>query len=295
MSQQFAKAQNIGCPVCDTAMKASLQFWVWECPSCGFLRSTLCPKISQSISQTEIDEAKRADGLHQLRQANFRQILTLLSSLAEPSGQRLLDVGCAHGWFLQAAREFGFKSVGLEPDLEMSYLAQDKGFLVWQGYFPEDIPVSEKFDVIVFNDVLEHLPDVATTVQACHRLLSPAGLLVVNLPSSHGIFYQLATLLARCGFTGTYDRLWQKNFPSPHLSYFHPELLKRLVARYGFTEIERTTLPAISVQGLWSRLRYDRSMPLLSAWLIWLGVALASPLLDILPADISLQIFRKVD
>jgi SAM-dependent methyltransferase len=40
----------------------------------------------------------------------------------------------------------------------------------------------ESFDVIVMNDVLEHLPDPFATVRHCSRLLSKGGFLVIQTP-----------------------------------------------------------------------------------------------------------------
>ena len=96
----------------------------------------------------------------------------------------------------------------------------------------------------------------------------------------------------RFGIAGPHERLWQKGFPSPHLSYFHPALLTRLVEPQGFTNIHSGHLASIDFRGLWQRLRYDRSAGVASSAIVWTGVVLASPLLRLLPGDIALQIFR---
>ncbi|MCI0559141.1 MAG: hypothetical protein MN733_11645 [Nitrososphaera sp.] len=66
-----------------------------------------------------------------------------------------------------------------------------------------------------------------------------------------------------------------------------------LAERCGFIEVHRSVLPSIEVDGLWSRLCYDRSASTTFSVLVWFGVVLALPLIEILPADISLQIFRR--
>jgi hypothetical protein len=118
---------------------------------------------------------------------------------------------------------------------------------------------------------------------------------VLNLPSSRGVFYRLAEALDRAGLSSPLERLWQKGFPSPHLSYFDPDQLRRLMERHGMVEIDRSTLPSIRIDGLWARLRYDRRSAPAAAAAVWLGVAAAAPVLRHLPGDISLQIFRRTE
>jgi hypothetical protein len=65
--------------------------------------------------------------------------------------------------------------------------------------------------------------------------------------------------------------------------------------RHGLVEIDRSTLPSITIDGLWARLRYDRSAAPAVAAAVWLGVAAAAPMLRHVPGDISLQIFRRTD
>jgi SAM-dependent methyltransferase len=265
---------------------------MFRCPDCGYLSSNLEPDIKLLRGEKPIDEASRSVALEELRKANFDRMLDALGKIHDPAGKRLLDVGCAHGWFLDAAAKRGYQVFGLEPDVEMAALASARHRVI-TGFFPQDIPPGEIIDVITFNDVLEHLPDVSEAASACGRLLAPGGLVGLTLPISTGIFYRTAQLLDSFGISGPFERLWQKEFPSPHMSYFTADQLGQLMEKYGLKTIHRSTLPSIQIQGLWERLRYDRTAPVAQSVLIWLGVALASPLLKALPPDIVFLVFQK--
>lgn len=282
------------CPICDGQRRNTCKDWLFKCSNCGFLQSTLKSKI-QSLppQETTINETKRAVALNKLRTANFERVLDRLIKIDEIQRKRLLDVGCAHGWFLKAGIARGYETIGLEPDPNISTLATHQGYRVWNGFFPEDIPAGEQFDVIVFNDVFEHLSDVKRAIRACYRLLTRHGILVINLPSSKGIFYRIARALDFVGISGPFERMWQHKFASPHVSYFDPDQLCHLAERCGFIEVHRSVLPSIEIDGLWSRLSYDRSASKAFSVLVWFSVVLALPLIEILPADISLQIFRR--
>jgi SAM-dependent methyltransferase len=265
--------------------------WCLSCRACGFLKSTLSPNIGDPSASRILDEERREIALVTLREKNFERILDRLASLARPSQRVLLEVGCAHGWFLDAATRRGYEAHGIEPDAPIAALAMSKGHDVRIGYFPDALGPGLSYDFIVFNDVFEHLPDPRAAMEACRQRLRPHGLLVLNLPSSMGVFFRTAAVLARCGISWPYERMWQKGFPSPHLSYFHPGALTQLAERVGFEEVYRGTLASLDHRGLWQRLRMDRDSSFPAAVLTWLVVKAANPLLGLLPADIALQIY----
>ncbi|HAC62148.1 MAG TPA: class I SAM-dependent methyltransferase, partial [Cyanothece sp. UBA12306] len=222
------------CPICDYSMKPTRHSWLFRCVNCGFLQSILEPNIESQEAGYAINETKREVALKQLRIANFQRILESLEDLVEPQSKRLLEVGCAHGWFLELAAERGFTVFGIEPDLAMSNTLATRFPSIWHGFFPQNIPEGEKFDLIVFNDVFEHLPNVTEAMNSCRSLLHTGGILIINLPCQTGIFYRVAALLDRLGISGPLERMWQKKFASPHLSYFTPLQLQKIANKFGF-------------------------------------------------------------
>jgi len=269
--------------------------WCFLCGVCGFRASNLNPHIGEGQFANVIDEEQREIALASLRKKNFERILDRLDSMTHPARRSLLEVGCAHGWFLDAAARRSYDVHGIEPDAPIAALASRKGHDVSTGFFPEALGPGTLHDIIVFNDVFEHLPDPRAALAACRQRLQPGGLLVLNLPNSGGAFFRVATLLDRLGIAGPHNRMWQKGFQSPHLSYFRPDLLTRLARREGYAEVYRGTLDAIDRQGLWQRLRLDRRSSLPGAMLAWVAVTIASPVLGWLPSDIALQIYELID
>jgi len=280
------------CPVCDAQLGQGLAPWLLQCPGCGFERSTFTEQMADPRSRAAIDEAARATALGALRERNFRTIVAALDRL-RPQRGTLLDVGCAHGWFLRAAADSGWRAVGIEPDPRIALLADGSASEIRVGSFPGALQPDETFDVICFNDVFEHLPDVNGALSACTSALRPRGLLVINLPDARGVFYRLARLLGRARVSGPLERLWQKGFPSPHLSYFTAPLLRRLAAKHGFGPVYSARLPSVALGGLWSRLRFDRSSTLVGSALAWTATCALLPVLRVLPSDISLEIFER--
>ncbi|WP_157934046.1 class I SAM-dependent methyltransferase [Microvirga ossetica] len=229
------------------------------CPSCGFFKSTFRVQINEI---QRIDESAREQALKPIRTANFKQLLDECGPLL-PLAAHILDVGCAHGWFLEAAKKRGYEASGIEPDREMAQKAHSAGHSAIVGFFPDALPVGEQYDAITFNDVFEHLPDVEGMAQAVHARLKPDGLALINLPVSDGMVFRSTRIAAKLGLSGPLERMWQKGLPSPHLSYFSARTLRMLMESVGFTLVKQGNLNAIATEGLYARIRYDKNV---STW-----------------------------
>lgn len=222
------KGPDMTCIVCGSTKIAGLAGWHASCPSCDYESAALSIAIN-AYSGPAVDEAEREAGLKALRLENFRTIVAWARQHAGASRPRLLDV---------------------EPDAVVGGRAAARGLPVRSGYFPDVLQDGERFDVIVFNDVIEHIPDIRSALAACHARLDEGGILVLNLPNSRGCFYRLSKLIARLGWRGPFERLWQKDLPSPHVHYFNPRNLQQLVVGQGFTLAEAAELPALRAKGL---------------------------------------------
>jgi 2-polyprenyl-3-methyl-5-hydroxy-6-metoxy-1,4-benzoquinol methylase len=107
----------------------------------------------------------------------------------------ILDVGCANGAFGTAIRGSHpvAEIIGIDPTPGTTPLASyDQVHL---GSFPEDLGFDRTYDVICFNDVLEHMVDPWQALRRTHRLLAPeTGRVVASLPNlrSIDVIWQLA-------------------------------------------------------------------------------------------------------
>lgn len=279
------------CIVCGKPQVAGLAGWHATCPACHYESAALTPAINVHTGPA-VDEAEREAGLKALRLENFRTIVAYARRHVVASRPRLLDVGSAHGWFLETARE-EFDVLGVEPDAVVGSRAAARGLPVRSGYFPDVLKDGERFDVIVFNDVIEHIPDIGSALAACSARLDDGGILILNLPNSRGFFYRLSKLIARLGWRGPFERLWQKDLPSPHVHYFNTRNLQQLVNGKGFELAEAAELPALRAKGLLERLRCAGNVPTLSLYIQYMAIMAAIPVLRMFPSDIIVGVFKK--
>lgn len=280
------------CPACAGTLAPWRHDWLFRCQGCGLLHADFAVEIPDVEGGDLVDESRREAGLEAVRDRNNARLLDTLKTLARP-GARLLDVGAGPGFLLQHAAGMGFSVEGIEPDANVIAAARARGVPVRHGYFPDALDAADRFDVIVFNDVFEHIPDITAAFAACARHLNPGGVLCLNCPNRDGFFFKVAAVLDRLGLGGAYDRLWQRGLPSPHLWYFAPRDLARAAGTVGLTAERRLDLDTVQIKGLWSRIRCVRDEPLLRSMAAY-GFAVATyPVARLAPADAVASFFRK--
>jgi SAM-dependent methyltransferase len=106
----------------------------------------------------------------------------------ELNALRVLDVGCGDAGVLIAFAEAGAEAHGIEP-FEPSVVrgrvrAEEHGVrLELQGGVGETLPFpDESFDLVLLDNVLEHVQERERTLNEIHRVLRPGGILYLVTP-----------------------------------------------------------------------------------------------------------------
>jgi len=287
------KGRNVSpheCIVCGSETAPRLDSGLYYCRQCGYWGSEFAP---QAESRSTLNEEHRRAALAGLRSVNSQTILRVLGRHIPLAGAKLCDIGCAYGWFLKKAKERGVEGLWIEPEAPVASAARAEGLHVRSGFFPDCLTDEEQFEIVTFNDVLEHLADVDLVLEACHRHLVPGGLLSIVIPSSQGSVFRLSCTLARMRMRRPLDRLWQRDFSCPHVHYFNSGNLEALLKRHGFEVLHSQGLPSLQLKGLWHRLRMDAKAKLLPSLAAWACMAMLYPLLRVTASDILFQIYRR--
>lgn len=161
-----------------------------------------------------------------------------------PRGLSVLDVGCGSGVHgAELKRIHGHRVVGV--DLSAESIAKAKSRLA-EAYVadvtkPETYPfaTSQKFDVIVFSDILEHLYDPMDTLTRHFALLAPGGRILISLPNVAIWNVRLEILLGRFEYqdTGTLDRT--------HIRFFTRKTFRRFTEQAGLEVSSRRITPGV--------------------------------------------------
>ena len=124
-------------------------------------------------------------------QSRNRIILSTLRRFVPPQPLRYAEMGCGTGFVLAAvAQAFPAWAVhGFDIHNEAVAFSRQRTprALVRQADI-HSLPQDHAYDVVGIFDVLEHLDDDLAALQGIHRILRPAGLLILTVPQHPGLW-----------------------------------------------------------------------------------------------------------
>lgn len=154
--------------------------------------------------------------------ARFEKRLVEIEKRKKPG--KILDIGCAAGFFLELVQKHGWEVFGVDtsPEAIKYCLKTIDSSRILCGTLKEVGLQSQFFDVIVIFETLEHIPNLRSFLAEVKRVLKPDGLLALTVPNQGGL---VSKLLGRRWFD--YKRL-------QHLHFFTPETLKMVLEKASF-------------------------------------------------------------
>ena len=199
---------------------------ILRCEKCGLGRTETAGFDPASYYTGDYFSGRQADGYADYRGAEpvlrreFAHTVNFIRRF-RPRG-RLLELGCAYGFFLDEAQRAGFSVAGVELAAEAAAEARARGLDVTTGIADAAyLDALGQVDVIVLLDVIEHLEDPHGTLALCARHLNPGGIIVITT----GDF---GSPVARA--TGA---KWRLMTPPQHLWFFSQESMRRLARGLG--------------------------------------------------------------
>uniref|UniRef100_A0A8C5RMU0 Ubiquinone biosynthesis O-methyltransferase, mitochondrial n=1 Tax=Laticauda laticaudata TaxID=8630 RepID=A0A8C5RMU0_LATLA len=152
---------------------------------------------------------------------------------------KILDVGCGGGLLTEPLARLGASVTGIDPleenirtaELHKSYDPALTKRIQYRACTLEDIveEESEKFDIIVASEVVEHVADVEKFIKCFGEVLKPEGSLFITTLNKTQLSYVFGIIVAEklLGIVpvGTHD--WEK--------FISPEELERLLESNGFS------------------------------------------------------------
>jgi SAM-dependent methyltransferase len=224
------EADLIGCPICGASGKPEFVFSkdgfeITKCPACGVGRTIAAPFEPEELYTEDyfnggVDGAYRDyEGSQKALQHEFHSQVQFLASYL-PEGGKLLEVGCAYGFFLQEAKSH-FDVYGLEvAQSAVDFCRRNNLPNVRQSIVTEEfLSLFGPFDAIVLLDVIEHIDDVPETMRLLLSHLRDGGVLMLTT----GDWGSLSARLA--------GKRWRLLTPPLHLWFFTSKSLRLFFAR----------------------------------------------------------------
>ncbi len=224
--------QGVACEICE----AEARFWTaidgykhYRCDNCGQLF------VSPRPSEKELDafyfaghyyHKAEAEQDRLLREALQRVMRLDYLSVRFGLTKRLLDVGCASGYFLRQAVKDGWQTTGVDRSDELVGRAREySGTEVLSGLLEQIELVNGPFPVVTAWEVLEHTVDPKAFFAALARNVASGGLVALSTPLANGIPAKLL------------GSRFPMLTPPEHLSLFTRRSINLLASEFGFEEV----------------------------------------------------------
>lgn len=154
-----------------------------------------------------------------------------------PGPRRILDVGCGTGRLLSLLRDVGeptWAYCGIELDERAVEAARARGFDARRARVEQYEP-DGPFDLIVLQQVIEHVADPLGIMRTLASWLAPGGVVVLETPNLGGWDYRLFR-----------QRLWGGYHFPRHWVLFTRASLRRLAEAAGLEVVEQRSLMSLS-------------------------------------------------
>jgi 2-polyprenyl-3-methyl-5-hydroxy-6-metoxy-1,4-benzoquinol methylase len=186
------------CPVCNSVVAkdhlkctdytaSGEEFNLKICNECSFCITTPRPiDLSKYyISEDYISHSSKARSLFDhiyvlARKFAIKNKFQLVQSYLESNGTpSILDVGCGTGEFLKYCSSKNWRVSGVEPSEKALKAASNLSFEIYSSI----AEVNHSFNLITLWHVLEHIPELNTTLQNLRNLLKDNGTIFIAVPN----------------------------------------------------------------------------------------------------------------
>lgn len=226
------------CILCQIPLEKYLYkngYWIYRCPTCQLGETDLKRDYTKFVKEFyskgyyEGDPTRSAYVDYELDKPlivkNMKKFLSFLPQ--STSRGKLLDVGCAFGYFVELALHRGYDAYGFDPS---TFAAKKASLLVGKkriqvGTINEIGYPKASFDVITMFDVFEHLQDPLNDMKKLQSLLKPDGVILI----ATGDTRSLAARVMR--------RRWTFFIPPQHIFFFHRGNVHVLLRKAGLSPL----------------------------------------------------------
>ena len=221
--------RHTSCIICKSKSLKQLEeyksSYLCKCLSCSFVFANKIPTTLEL--ELHYQGYTRDDYLSPITIKRYHELLDQFENYRKTN--KLLDVGCGIGYFLEEAKKRGWEVYGTEYTEEAIEICSNKGISMQKGVLAPSNYDLESFDIITSFEVIEHINNPREELDNFHKLLRKGGITYVTTPNFNSIL--------RYRLKSAYNVIC---YPE-HLSYYTPKTLKKVFIQSGLKAKKTTT------------------------------------------------------
>lgn len=169
-----------------------------------------------------------------------------------------LEIGCIEGLFSATIKDMheNLETWGIEPNEKVNKEECKKNLdHFFHDFFPlKDEKLPEKyFDLIILNDVLEHMYDPWEALKECKKLLTDDGIIIVSLPN-----VRHKSVVKKLLFQNDFKYEDSGILDITHIRFFTTKTMKSMFMDTGFEIVNMK--PLVSKKPLYKRILHSYKM-----------------------------------
>lgn len=221
--------KHINCLICSSQNLKNLKGYekahLTKCKKCSFVFAQKIPTKQELVAHYE--NYSRNDYLSPITIKRYNELLDKFEAFRKTN--KILDVGCGIGYFLEEAKNRGWEVYGTEFTNDAVEICKSKGIKISEGILDINNYSEGSFDIITSFEVIEHINNPVEEIKKFKYLLRDKGMVYLTTPNFNS--------LLRYKLKEKYNVI---SYPE-HLSYFTKKTIRKLFSKEGFSTKIKTT------------------------------------------------------
>jgi 2-polyprenyl-3-methyl-5-hydroxy-6-metoxy-1,4-benzoquinol methylase len=189
------RQETIPCPLCGNEGSRTYL----PCDGFVFVRCAACSIVYQNPRPVFDDLRKRygeeyftyeitnEEAFYRLMRLGMADVRFQERTAGLAAPRRFLDIGCATGMLIESMGKEGWETQGVDVCRESAeYGMAHRGVSIFVGTLEEARFPDNRFQVVHFSHLIEHVPDPRGFLAEVKRILAPGGLAVITTPNVDG-------------------------------------------------------------------------------------------------------------
>ena len=202
---------------------------IWDVNGYDIVQCSKCGLVYAIVTENDIENIYEMDYYKQvypdyesdknIHDRNNTRLLQKIEQHFAPA--TIVEIGSAFGFFLDAAKKRGWKTLGYETSEYASRIAREKYFQNIKDDFLNDT-IDDSVNVVCMFDTIEHLLSPSQYIEKIFHTLPKGGGLIITTGD-------LSSRMAR-----VFRTKWRMIVPPLHVYYYTPKTITRLLEAHGF-------------------------------------------------------------